>query len=93
VQHLKLKLDYDPVRDLTPVAITTWAPGFLVVRKSFPAKTVQEFVAYAKQNPGKVTFGIQGIGAEFHVTLEVWREQAGVKFFAKGISRAKPLAS
>jgi tripartite-type tricarboxylate transporter receptor subunit TctC len=81
-QHLKLKLDYDPVRDLTPVAIATWAPGFLVVRESFPAKTVQEFVAYAKQNPGKVTFGIQGIGAEFHVTLEILREHAGVKINA-----------
>jgi len=82
VQHLKLKLDYDPARDLTPVAIATWAPGFLVVRKSFPAKTVQEFVAYAKQNPGKVTFGIQGIGSEFHVTLEVLRQHAGIKLTA-----------
>ena len=82
VQHLELKLDYDPVRDLTPVAIATWAPGFLVVRKSFPAKTVHEFVAYAKQNPSNVTFGIQGIGTEFHATLEILREHAGVKINA-----------
>jgi tripartite-type tricarboxylate transporter receptor subunit TctC len=82
VQHLKLKLDYDPVRDLTPVAIMTWAPGFLIVRKSFPAATVQEFLAYAKANPGKITLGIQGIGGEFHVTLEVLRQIAGVKITA-----------
>jgi tripartite-type tricarboxylate transporter receptor subunit TctC len=81
-QHLKLKLDYDPERDLTAVAIATWAPGLLVVRAAFPAKTVQEFVAYAKQNPGKVTFGIQGIGSEFHVSLEVLRQQAGVRIVA-----------
>jgi tripartite-type tricarboxylate transporter receptor subunit TctC len=81
-QHLNLRLDYDPVRDLTPVAIATWAPGFLIVRKSFPANTVQEFIDYAKANPGKVTFGIQGIGSEFHVTLEMLRQQAGVTISA-----------
>lgn len=81
-QHLKIKLDYDPARDLTPVAIMTWAPGFLVVRKDFPAATVQEFVAYAKQNPGKVTFGIQGIGSEFHVTLEALKQRAGLDIVA-----------
>jgi tripartite-type tricarboxylate transporter receptor subunit TctC len=78
----KLKLDYDPERDLQPLAIATWAPAFLVVRKSFPAKTVQEFIAYAKANPGKITFGIQGIGSEFHATLQMLREYAGVKINA-----------
>jgi tripartite-type tricarboxylate transporter receptor subunit TctC len=82
VQHLALKLDYDPVRDLTPVAIMNWAPGFLIVRPSFPAKTMQEFVAYAKENPGKVTFGIQGVGSEFHVTLETLRQRAGLNIIA-----------
>jgi tripartite-type tricarboxylate transporter receptor subunit TctC len=82
VQYLKIKLDYDPVRDLIPVAIATWAPGFLVVRAGFPAKTAQEFLGYAKQNPGKITFGIQGIGAEFHVTLEILRHRAGVNIVA-----------
>jgi tripartite-type tricarboxylate transporter receptor subunit TctC len=81
-QHLSLKLDYDPSRDLTPVAIMTWAPGFLVVRKDFPAKNVREFVAYAKQNPGKVTFGIQGVGSEFHVTLEAFKQRAGLNIVA-----------
>jgi tripartite-type tricarboxylate transporter receptor subunit TctC len=82
-QHLKkLKLDYNPERDLQPLSIATWAPALLIVRKSFPAKTVQEFVAYAKANPGKISFGIQGIGSEFHATLEMLREYAGVKINA-----------
>jgi tripartite-type tricarboxylate transporter receptor subunit TctC len=81
-QHLTLKLDYDPVRDFTPVAIMTWAPGFLVVRKSFPARTVKEFVDYAKANPGNITFGIQGLGNEMHVTLELLREHAGIRINA-----------
>ena len=83
VQHLKkLKLDYNPERDLQPLSIMTWAPAFLIVRKSFPAKTVPEFIAHAKKNPGKISFGIQGIGSEFHVTLEMLREHAGVKINA-----------
>jgi len=83
VQFLKkLKLDYDPERDLQPLSIMTWAPVFLVVRKSFPAKTVQEFIAYAKKNPGKISFGIQGIGTELHVSLELLREHAGIKLNA-----------
>jgi tripartite-type tricarboxylate transporter receptor subunit TctC len=60
----------------------TWAPVFLIVRQSFPAKTVQEFIAYAKANPGKVTFGIQGVGTELHVSLELLREYAGVQLRA-----------
>jgi len=82
MQHLKIKLDYDPTRDLGPVAIMTWAPVLLIVRKSFPARTAQEFIAYAKANPGNVTFGIQGIGSELHVSLELLREHAGVKINA-----------
>ena len=81
-QFLSQKPNYDPVRDLTPVAITISAPVFLVVRESFPAKTVQEFVAYAKANPGKITFGIQGVGNDLHAMLELLREHADVKITA-----------
>jgi len=91
VQHLKkLKLDYDPERDLQPLSIMTWAPVLLVVRKSFPAKTVQEFIAYAKKNPGMISFGIQGIGSELHVSLELLREHAGVKLNAIPYSGGSP---
>jgi tripartite-type tricarboxylate transporter receptor subunit TctC len=82
MQHVNLKLDFDPERDFTPVAIMAWPPALLIVRASFPARTVQEFIEYAKQNPGKVTFGIQGIGAEFHVSLELLRQRTGARIVA-----------
>src|SRR5262245_43112869 len=81
-QYLSVKLNYDPVRDLTPVAIAISAPVFLVVRESFPAKTVREFVAYAKANPEKISFGVQGVGTDLHAMLELLREHAGVKITA-----------
>ena len=68
---MKLKLDYDPGRDFVPVAIAIRQPGLFIVRRSFPAKTVPDLIAYAKANPGKVTFGIQGLGSEFHVAMEI----------------------
>ena len=79
---LNIKLDYNPVRDFRPVALMLTAPGLLIVRKSFPAKTFKEFIAYAKKNPGKINFGIQGVGNEFHVSLEKLRQQANVKITA-----------
>ena len=87
---LSVKLNYDPVRDLTPVAIATSAPVFLVVRESFPAKTVQEFVAYAKENPWKINFGIQGVGNDLHAMLELLREHADVKITAVPYSGGAP---
>jgi tripartite-type tricarboxylate transporter receptor subunit TctC len=78
------------VRDLAPVAIVASAPVFLVVRESFPAKTVQEFVAYAKGNPGKISFGIQGVGTDLHAMLELLRERADVKITAVPYSGGAP---
>ena len=53
------KLNFDPVA-LEPVAVMSKFPNVLLVRQDFPAKTVQEFIAYAKANPGKVTYASQG---------------------------------
>src|SRR5712671_1978598 len=55
------KLDYDPIKSFAPVAMLAVAPQTLVIAPSLPAKTVQEFVAYAKANPGKLNFGF-GLG-------------------------------
>ena len=54
-------LDYDPVRSFVPVAMLAHSPQVLVVASSVPATTVQEFIAYAKANPGKLNFGF-GLG-------------------------------
>ncbi len=65
-------LNYDPTR-LTPVAIMSHIPNVLLVRSDFPAKTVQEFIAYAKANPGKLNYGSQGIGTTSHLTAELFQ--------------------
>ena len=65
------KLSFDPVA-LEPVAVMSKFPNVLLVRQEFPAKTVQEFLAYVKANPGKVTFASQGPGTTSHLTAELF---------------------
>ena len=77
-QHFPQKLDYDPVHDFRPVAIAVYQPVMLIVRPSLGVKTVAEFVAYAKSNPGKISFGVQGLGSEMHLSLEHFTKLAGV---------------
>jgi tripartite-type tricarboxylate transporter receptor subunit TctC len=64
-------LAYDPAQ-LTPVAIMSHVPNVLLVRPDFPAKTVQELIAYAKANPGKLNYASQGIGTTSHLTTELF---------------------
>jgi tripartite-type tricarboxylate transporter receptor subunit TctC len=64
-------LNYDPAL-LTPVAIMSHVPNVLLVRPDFPAKTVQELIAYAKANPGTLNYASQGIGTTSHLTTELF---------------------
>jgi tripartite-type tricarboxylate transporter receptor subunit TctC len=77
-QFIPPKLDFDPEHDFRPVVIGMFQPVMLIVRPSLGVKSVDEFVAYAKQNPGKVSFGVQGIGGEMHLSLEHFKKTAGV---------------
>ncbi len=72
------KLNFDFNRDVAPVAGIIQMPHVLVVTPSFPAKTVPEFIAYAKANPGKLNFGSGGIGTVVHVSGELFKIMAGV---------------
>jgi tripartite-type tricarboxylate transporter receptor subunit TctC len=72
------KLNFDPAA-LEPVAVMSKFPNVLLVRADFPAKTAQEFIAYAKANPGKVTFASQGPGTSSHLTAELFAKQSGTK--------------
>ena len=72
------KLNFDPVA-LEPVAVMSKFPNVLLVRQDFPAKTVQEFIAYAKANPGKVTYASQGPGTTSHLTAELFAKATGTK--------------
>jgi tripartite-type tricarboxylate transporter receptor subunit TctC len=72
------KLNFDPVA-LEPVALMSKFPNVLLVRQDFPAKTVQEFIAYVKANPGKVTYASQGPGTTSHLTSELFAKETGTK--------------
>jgi tripartite-type tricarboxylate transporter receptor subunit TctC len=68
------KLNFDPA-GFESVALMSRIPNVLVVRPDFPAKTVAELVAYAKANPGKLSYGSQGIGTASHLTGELFMSQ------------------
>jgi tripartite-type tricarboxylate transporter receptor subunit TctC len=72
------KLSFDLLRDFAPVAGIYRVYQVMVVNPSFPAKTVAEFVAYAKANPGKVNFGSAGVGSVAHTSGELFKMLAGV---------------
>ena len=72
------RLNFNFIRDIAPVAGIIRDTYVMVVNPSFPAKTVPEFVAYAKADPGRINFGSAGIGSPNHVTGELFKIMAGV---------------
>src|SRR6476469_4395315 len=75
------KLPYDPVKDFRMLALITDLPVVMEVHPSVPAKTVAEFVAYARQNPGKLNFGSAGTGGTIHLAGEMFKQMAGIDLF------------
>jgi tripartite-type tricarboxylate transporter receptor subunit TctC len=73
------KLNFNFIRDIALVASIARGPLVLVVHPSFPAKTIPEFIAYAKANPGKINFGSAGIGTVAHMAGELFMTMADVK--------------
>jgi tripartite-type tricarboxylate transporter receptor subunit TctC len=72
------KLNFDPTA-FEPIAIMTTIPNALVARISLPANSVQELIAYARANPGKVNFGSQGVGTTPHLTAELFARLTGTE--------------
>jgi tripartite-type tricarboxylate transporter receptor subunit TctC len=73
------KLSFDFNRDIAPVAATIRVPNLVTVNPAFPAKTLAEFIAYVKANPGKLTFGSGGIGTPAHLAGELLKVEAGIE--------------
>jgi tripartite-type tricarboxylate transporter receptor subunit TctC len=72
------KLKFDFIRDIAPVASISRDPNIMVVNPSVPAKTIPEFIAYAKANPGKIDYGSAGIGSSQHMSGEMFKMMAGI---------------
>ncbi len=76
---LQPKLPYDTEKDLVPISVIATIPEVLVSNPNAPFKTFQEFVAYAKQNPGKLNYASAGVGTLPHLTMELLLQRVGVK--------------
>ena len=72
------KLPYDTVRDFTPIAHVGNAPSIMLVPNSSPAKTVKEWIEYARKNPGKLNYASSGNGAIVQLSAELFKAQAGL---------------
>lgn len=71
------KLPYDPLKDFVPVSLVATTPNILVVHPSVPVKNVQEFIAYAKSRPGKISYGSTSIGGSPHLSMELFKSMTG----------------
>jgi tripartite-type tricarboxylate transporter receptor subunit TctC len=78
LQSVYLNLPYDPVKDFKPVSMVAIAANVFIVNPDFPAKTMQEFIAYAKEHPGKVTYASFGIGSSSHLSGEILNSAANI---------------
>jgi tripartite-type tricarboxylate transporter receptor subunit TctC len=72
------KVDFDPARDLAPIARIGESLRVLAVNPRLPVKTLSEFITYAKDNPGKLNYGSSGQGSTVHVLTEAFRHAAGI---------------
>ncbi len=72
------KLPYDPLRDFAMVSRIATTANALIVHPSLPATSVAEFIAYAKANPGKISYGSPGVGTSPHLFMELFKSIAGI---------------
>jgi len=90
---LDKSLSYDPIADLVPVFNFAEAPHILVVPGTLPVKSLGEFVAYAKANPGQISYGSAGTGSPPHLSVELFAQLTGLKMVHvpyKGVGPALP---
>jgi tripartite-type tricarboxylate transporter receptor subunit TctC len=78
VNPLVKKLSFDPVKDLTPISMVSLNGMALVVHPDLPVRSVREFVDYVKANPGKINYGVAGLGQSSHLTPAAFAAQTGL---------------
>ena len=91
--NLNPKMPYDSVRDFTPIGQVGNAPSIMLVPNSSPAKTIQEWIEFAKKNPGRLNYASSGNGTIVQLTAELFKSQAGlfvVHIPSKGTALAMP---
>jgi len=76
--HLVKDLGYDPKRDIAPITMGVVFPNVMVVHTGVPAKTLDEFVALAKQKPSQINYASAGVGGAGHLAGELFKERAGI---------------
>jgi tripartite-type tricarboxylate transporter receptor subunit TctC len=72
------KVNYDPIKSFTPVGMLGVGPMLLLANPSLPVRNVQELIAHAKANPGKITIASAGVGSPHHLIGEIFRSKAGI---------------
>jgi tripartite-type tricarboxylate transporter receptor subunit TctC len=72
-------LPYDPATDFVPLGMVASAPFFLMVNPELPVNSVKELIAYAKANPGKLSYGSGGVGAPHHLYMELFKSMTGTQ--------------
>ncbi|HVL35269.1 MAG TPA: tripartite tricarboxylate transporter substrate-binding protein [Burkholderiales bacterium] len=90
INKLMYRMPFDPQEAFAPVSLVAIAPLVLVVNPALPVKTFQEFLAYAKSHPGRISYASQGNGSSGHLAMELLKSQAGI--FAPGRLRALAVA-
>ncbi len=76
--HLYKKVQYDAVKDFTPIVQFAAVPLMMAANPSLPAKTVRDLIAYAKARPGQVNYASGGSGASSHLAMELFKSMAGI---------------
>jgi tripartite-type tricarboxylate transporter receptor subunit TctC len=90
--HLAKSLPYDPFKSYAPVILLVTVPNILVVHPSIPANNLKEFIAYAKANPGKLSYASQGAGASGHIAGELLKLNARLDIVHVPYKGAAPAA-
>jgi len=78
INKLMYRMPFDPQEAFAPVSLVAIAPLVLVVNPALPVKTFQEFLAYAKSHPGRISYASQGNGSSGHLAMELLKSQAGI---------------